>query len=256
MNMTSLIIGFILGAIATYFFTSMQKNNKQSLTENVGDAASGINNIDSKNNSSKNNGLMMAAFIAVPILAGLIYFKMGAPQAESISKPSTDMPPIDMGAKMPAAGDGHDMGNMEDMAQKLAAKLEKNPDNAEGWALLAHSYVELKQHKNAVGAFDHAVKLIPNDAQLFADYADALAVTNSGKFDAKTLELIDAALKIDPSHPKALLLAGTGAFNLADYPKAISHWEKLQTIMPKDDAVLAKDVEANIAEAKSLIAKK
>jgi cytochrome c-type biogenesis protein CcmH len=246
MNITSLIIGFILGAVATYFLITSQKSNKQSLTENAGDAATG----------GKNNALMIAAFVAVPILAGLIYFKTGAPQAESISKPSADMPPMDMGAKMPLAGDGHEMGNMEEMAQKLAAKLEKNPENAEGWALLAHSYVELKQHKNAVGAFDHAVKLIPNDAQLFADYADALAVTNSGKFDEKTAELIAAALKIDPSHPKALLLAGTSAFNQADYPNAISHWEKLQTVIPAEDAVLAKDVAANIAEAKSLLAKK
>jgi cytochrome c-type biogenesis protein CcmH len=121
--------------------------------------------------------------------------------------------------------------------------------------LLAHSYVELKEHKNAVGAFEKAVELIPNDPQLLADYADALAVTNDGKFDAKSIELVEKALKTDPNHAKALLLAGTIAFNQADYAKAVSVWEHLQPLIAKDDATLMQDVAANIAEAKNLMSK-
>ena len=87
--------------------------------------------------------------------------------------------------------------------------------------------IALKEHKNAVGAFSKAVELIPNHPQLFADYADALAVTNKGNFEGKSTELVEKALKIDPNHPKALLLAGTIAFNQADYSKAISNWQHL-----------------------------
>jgi cytochrome c-type biogenesis protein CcmH len=148
------------------------------------------------------------------------------------------------------------MGNLGAMAQKLADKLAQDPNNGDGWALLAHSYVELKEHKNAVGAFSKAVELIPNDPQLFADYADALAVTNNGSFEGKSTELVEKALKIDPNHPKALLLAGTIAFNKADYNKAISSWEQLAPLVPKDDPMLSKQLEANIAEAKSLLTKK
>jgi cytochrome c-type biogenesis protein CcmH len=151
---------------------------------------------------------------------------------------------------------GHEMGDMAEMTQKLADKLAINPDNGDGWALLAHSYVELKEHKNAAGAFSKAVELIPNDPQLFADYADALAVTNNGSFEGKSTELVEKALKIDPNHPKALLLAGTIAYNKADYAKAISHWEHLQPLVGKDDPMLSKQLEGNIAEAKSLLAKK
>lgn len=240
MNTTSLIVGFVLGVVSTFIFTSTLKSSA--------DKPSMINRLKANP--------MLAVFVLVPILAGLIYWKAGSPTAPSVNVPSKTMSaPMGMGAA-PAAGDSHEMGDLGAMAQKLAAKLEKNPDDADGWALLAHTYVELKQHKDAVGAFEKAVKSITYDPQLYADYADALAVTNGGKFDAKTSELVESALKVAPNHPKALLLAGTIAFKNADYAKAISVWQHLQPLIDKVDIALIKDVAANIAEAKSLISKK
>ena len=238
MHLGSLIIGFILGAVATLVFTSTLKSSAEKAP---GEKASKINPL-------------LGVFLLVPVLAGLVYWKAGSPDAVSVNVPATAMPTMGASAQ-PATGDGHEMGDLGAMAEKLAAKLEKNPENGDGWVLLAHTYVELKQHKNAVGAFEKASKLIPNDAQLLADYADALAVTNDKQFDEKSNALVEQALKIDPNHPKALLLAGSVAFAQADYPKAISTWEHLQTIV-KDDPALMNDVTANIAEAKSLSAKK
>ena len=238
MSIASLVIGFILGAVSTIIFTSTFKSSKNKLP---GEKESKINPL-------------LGVFLLVPILAGLIYWKAGSPDAASVSSPMTTMPPMAMGST-PAIGEGHEMGDLGAMAQKLAAKLEKSPENADGWVLLAHTYVELKQHKDAVSAFEKAVNLIPNDAQLLADYADALAVTNNAKFDAKSIDLVEKALKVDPNHPKALLLAGTIAFNQANYAKAIRLWEHLQPLINKEDAALEKDVAGNIAEAKSLIGK-
>jgi cytochrome c-type biogenesis protein CcmH len=245
MNITSLIIGFILGAISTIIFTSTLNKKTPENLEGDNPAA------DKKFKINP----MLGVFIFVPILAGLLYWKAGSPDATSVSTPETAMPPINMGATQPM-GDGHEMSDLGAMAQKLAAKLEKNPENGDGWALLAHTYVEIKQHKDAVGAFEKAVNLIPNDPQLFADYADALAVTTGGQFDEKATELVEKALKLDPNHPKALLLAGTIAFKNADYKKAIGIWEHLQPLISKEDTALASDVAGNIAEAKSLNSKK
>ena len=242
MNMASLVIGFILGVISTFIFTSALKLSVDKVS---GEKIPMIKSL--KANS------LWRIFILVPILAGLIYWKVGSPDVPSVSVPTETMSsPMAMGAN----SDSHEMGDLSVMAQRLAAKQEKNPENAEGWVLLAHTYVEIKQHKDAVAAFEKAVNLIPTDPQLFADYADALAVTNNGKFDAKTIELVEQALKLDPNHPKALLLAGTIAFKQANYEKAINVWEQLQPLIDKEDSALMHDVAANIAEAKSLISKK
>ena len=242
MNMASLVIGFILGVISTFIFTSALKLSVDKVS---GEKIPMIKSL--KANS------LWGIFILVPILAGLIYWKVGSPDVPSVSVPTETMSsPMAMGAN----SDSHEMGDLSVMAQRLAAKQEKNPENAEGWVLLAHTYVEIKQHKDAVAAFEKAVNLIPTDPQLFADYADALAVTNNGKFDAKTIELVEQALKLDPNHPKALLLAGTIAFKQANYEKAINVWEQLQPLIDKEDTALMQDVAGNIAEAKSLISKK
>ena len=242
MNITSLIIGFILGAISTFIFTSSLKKPIPS-------------DLDVENKNKKISP-MLGFFLLIPVLASLIYWKAGNPDAISVSKPSMPMPSMGMEAATPMGTGGHEMGDLAAMAQKLAAKLEKNPENAEGWTLLAHTYVEIKQHQDAVGAFEKATHMITNDPQLYADYADALAVTNGGKFDAKANELVEKALKIDPNHPKALLLAGTIAFKNANYTKAISIWEHLQPLISKEDTALMQDVANNIAEARELMSKK
>lgn len=247
MNMASLVIGFILGVISTFIFNS---SLKLSVDKVSGDQAAGDKLPMIK--SLKANSLW-GIFILVPILAGLIYWKVGSPDVPSLSVPTKTMSST---MTMGANSANHEMGDLSVMAQRLAAKQEKNPENADGWALLAHTYVEIKQHKEAVGAFEKAVNLIPNDPQLFADYADALAVTNNGQFDAKTSELVEQALKLDPNHPKALLLAGTIAFKQANYIKAINIWQQLQPLIDKEDSALMHDVAANIAEANSLISKK
>lgn len=244
MNMTSLIIGFILGAVSTYIFTAALKKPVVNESAEQVPGAKG-----------KKINPMLGVVLLVPILASLIYWKAGNPDAPSVSKPSMPMPPVNMGATPPPMGEGHEMSDLGAMAQRLADKLAQNPDNADGWALLAHTYVEIKQHKDAVGAFEKATSMITYDPQLYADYADALAVTNGGKFDAKTSELVEKALKIDPNHPKSLLLAGTIAFKNADYKKAIGIWEHLQPLIAKEDSALMQDVASNIAEAKSLASK-
>lgn len=247
MNMTSLIAGFILGVVSTFMFTYALKLSPGKVS---GEKLTMIKSLKAN--------AMLGVLILVSILAGLIYWKVGSPDAPSASEISAGLPTKTMSSPMAmgANSDSHEMGDLNAMAQRLAAKQEKDPENADGWALLAHTYVEIKQHKNAVAAFEKAVNLIHTDPQLFADYADALAVTNNGQFDEKTNELVEQALKLDPNHPKALLLAGTIAFKQADYVKAIKVWEQLQPLIDKEDTTLIQDVAANIAEAKSLISKK
>jgi cytochrome c-type biogenesis protein CcmH len=200
---------------------------------------------------------LIGVMLLVPIIAGLLYAKLGTPDAPSVSSPSeaitANMPP----PGMPSNNSKHEMGDFSAMAAKLAAKLEKNPNDGEGWALLARSYVELKQHKDAVPAFEKAMALLPNDPQLLADYVDARAMTQGHQLDEKSAELINKALKLDPNLPKALMLAGTLAFDHADYKKAIEIWEHLHsTLKSTDSPELLNEITTNIASAQAALAKK
>jgi len=103
------------------------------------------------------------------------------------------------------------------MVDGLASKLKADPGNAEGWAMLARTYATLSRFEEATAAYRKALALRTDDAQLHADFADALAVTQGRKLQGEPAELVAKALKLDPNNFKALSLSGTIAFEKQDY---------------------------------------
>jgi cytochrome c-type biogenesis protein CcmH len=140
---------------------------------------------------------------------------------------------------------------IEDMVDKLAARLQANPDDAPGWMMLARSRVALGQHAKAVEAFVRAERLLPRDPDLLADYADALAMAHGRSLEGEPSELLRRALAVDPHHAKALALAGTAAFDRKDYRAAVRYWETLAQTEPSDGP-FAGQVRDGIAEARQL----
>jgi cytochrome c-type biogenesis protein CcmH len=170
----------------------------------------------------------------LPLAAALMYLKLGNPLAM-------------LPAGHPSKAMGLDLG---ELADKLAAKMMTQPNNAEGWVLLAHTYVELNRYADAVPAYEKAAALLPRDAELLADYADALAMAQGQRLDGKPAELTARALELDPANRKALLLAGSIAYERGEYQQAIAYWEKLQKTLTAEDAGLGKEIAASIDKAK------
>ena len=146
--------------------------------------------------------------------------------------------------KVPAA-------DVEGMVAKLADRLKKNPDDARGWMLLGRSYYVLQRMDESVAAYAKAAEKITDDADLYADYADALATSHGRNLEGKPIELVRRALAINPAHPKGLAMAGTEAFQRNDYPAARQYWERLLPMLPPDSDI-AKSIAGGIAEARDL----
>ena len=88
--------------------------------------------------------------------------------------------------------------------------------------MLARSYTVLGRYAEAVPAYARATELQPQNASLLADYADTVAATKRTANNPESIALIERALAIDPSHPKALALAGTVDYDRGDYARAIA----------------------------------
>ena len=178
---------------------------------------------------------------AIPIAALLLYVALGNHDAFA---------PI--ASRSAKGGADHEVTpqQVEAMAASLAAKLEKEPANVDGWVMLARTYYAMNRHAEAARAFDRAVALVPDNADLLADYADSLGAS-SGGLRGKSLELVERALKADPTHWKALALAGTAAFERKDYRQAVDYWERMKKTVPPDSPI-AGSVDASIAEAREL----
>ena len=141
---------------------------------------------------------------------------------------------------------------MEEMTEKLAQRLKNSPDDAEGWAMLARSYSVLGRNSDALDAYSHAARLLKDDPSLLADFADALGVQNKHSLTGDPMRLIERALKIDPNNIKALVLAGTEAFDRKDYAKALKYWEKVRDTGPADHPLVQR-IGGSIDEARSFL---
>lgn len=160
------------------------------------------------------------------------------------------LPPVPAGAP---AGMTPEMINQ--MVDRLAARLKDNPDDVAGWARLARAYKVQGRSDEALQAYGKTGRLLDTDADLLTQYADLLATRAKGDFKGKPQALIDKALGINPRHPMALMLAGQAAYSAANYSKAISHWETVLTVLAPDSPD-ATQVKAEIADALAKLAKK
>ncbi len=144
---------------------------------------------------------------------------------------------------------GHD--NFTSVLEGLIARLEKNPEDVEGWVMLGRTYAIMGRYNEASNTYAKLNGIVPNNPQVLSDYADVLAMTNQGSLLGKPAELVYAALEIDPAYPKALALAGTIEFEQNKYAQAATYWEKLLDVIPADSQ-LAKSVKDSIQQARSL----
>ena len=131
--------------------------------------------------------------------------------------------PGDSGAE---ASEAAQLAQVNEMVSRLQARLKTTPDDAEGWTMLARSYGVQGRHAEAVPAWQRVVALRPKDGQALADYADALAMAQGRDLEGEPEKLALQALQLDPNNVKALVLAGTAAFNRRDAVAAAALWER------------------------------
>lgn len=137
----------------------------------------------------------------------------------------------------PRPGENHPggQGSIEERIAALEKKLEAEPDNLEGWVILARSRGLQRDYPAAVQALEQSLRLAPGHPDLLADLADAVAMTQGEKMAGRPLTLVSEALKSDPKHQKSLALAATAAMQANDRESAVKLWRSLQSqFLPGD----------------------
>lgn len=161
----------------------------------------------------------LSLVVLLPLAAAALYAWLGNPAA--------------MHARAPVAQISAEQIN--DMVEKLASRLKQNPDDLQGWTMLARSYKALRRYEEGAQAYENAMRLGGDgDPDLLADYADLMAVQQDGDLTGKPLQLVEQALKLDPDHFTALALAGSAAYNREDFAATLKYWQHLQKQLPAD----------------------
>jgi cytochrome c-type biogenesis protein CcmH len=156
---------------------------------------------------------------------------------------SNKLPPVPA-----SAAQGMTPEKINQMVDRLAARLKDNPGDLAGWARLARAYKVQGRLDEAVAAYAKTGKLLDTDPDLLTQYADALAM-RAGGLQGKPTELINKALAIAPKHPMALMMAGQSAYQTGNYATAIDHWQTAMAVLPANSPDI-EPIKAEIADAK------
>jgi cytochrome c-type biogenesis protein CcmH len=190
--------------------------------------------------------------IAVPLISFALYLWLGNPLA--MLQDGTMVAGAE--EKVQQEGDAGKRAitpeKVQAMIQGLKEQAEKSPKDGRAWMMLARAYSFVGKFSEAVEAYQHAMPLNPGDADLLADYADALAIVQNRTLGPEPMKLIHDALKIDPENMKALALAATEAFIRKDYATAVSLWRKAVPSAAKHDPALVAQLLEDIREANQL----
>ena len=136
------------------------------------------------------------------------------------------------------------------MVSRLERRLRTNPDDVEGWLMLARSYMVLGRYGDAVGVLQRLHQKLGDQPVILIRYAHALAMANGNSFTGKPGKLVRRVLEIQPDNPAALWFAGVAANQQGDYRTAIDYWQKLEPHLSGQDAALQR-VRELISEARS-----
>jgi tetratricopeptide (TPR) repeat protein len=198
-----------------------------------------------------------AALVASPVTAALLYAGVAALAARpSGGIEAAPSPATNAGAATTAAGSGPMLGAdkpMSGVAGGSALAARPGGPQAEALRTQAEQLRLDKRFADARDAFARLVKLVPEDADAWADLADASAAAAGGDLKAGAAA-IDKALLADPDHLKALWLKASLELQEKRYTTAMELWHHLLGQLPagSNDAQI---VSANLAETRALAAR-
>lgn len=116
------------------------------------------------------------------------------------------------------------------MVAKLEARLREQPEDREGWTMLARAYAVMGRDQEAVDVHRRLLALSPPDArsraQAHADLGRALGKAGGRKLTPEADAELRRALALDPANVMAHALLGRVALERGDAASASRHWRQ------------------------------
>lgn len=117
--------------------------------------------------------------------------------------------------------------SVEEMTQRLAARLSQHPDDVEGWRTLGWSYLNLGRFSEAADAYAKAIKLNPTNEELRSGRIEALVGSANGTVTAEAKTAVAEALKLDPQNARVRFFEGLAKEQDGDKAAALAEWTEL-----------------------------
>ena len=172
------------------------------------------------------NRLPLLLAVLVPLFAVLAYSDLG------LSWGSIDDLLVSQALR---GNDPEDVENMYASVEKLAELLENQPDNVEGWFLLAQSYLNLQAYEKSAVAFKHLVGKYPRDGSLASYYAEAVFMADDREMTERSEQAVDRTLALNPNDITMLEIKAMAAFQTGDLQGSLKYFGRALSAGPEEE---------------------
>ncbi|QAU23942.1 hypothetical protein EO087_08015 [Dyella sp. M7H15-1] len=179
--------------------------------------------------------LMLFIALVLPMGTTLLYLKIGTPSTLD-GVPTQAQTAIDINTAL----------------DQLRTHLASNPNDAQGWGLLAQTDMDMQKPEQARDAFDHVLKLAPNDTAAMVGWAQASAAASENhSLQGRARDLLVRAIKLEPNNQRAMWLLGISDYQQGRYADAAATWRILQPqLQPGSSVAQAVAQQIALADAK------
>ncbi len=206
------------------------------------DAEDGERNETPQSTQVGRNRILMAAIAGLlPVGVLATYLVMGSPglpglpYAERLEQPLDQLP-------------------VEGLVARLEAQLKQEPDDATGWRLIAPVYMQLGRYGDAINAFGTIMQLEGREADALAGLGEALTLSSDGMVPPPARQAFEAALREDPTHPRARFYVALAKAQRGDVAEALVEWKALLSEAPEGAPWVAA-VEAQVRAGEAFLAR-
>ncbi|MES0808022.1 c-type cytochrome biogenesis protein CcmI [Roseibium sp. SCPC15] len=154
------------------------------------------------------------ALLALPVMALGIYIALGSP----------DQPDLPLSARLNAPAEEQ---SVDVLVARVERHLSENPEDGQGWAVIAPVYLTIGQPEASARAYANAIRLLGAQADWLTDMGEAMTMANQGLVSADARVAFERAVTMEPSAVKPRFFLAIALGQEGDKDAAIKAWEDL-----------------------------
>lgn len=158
--------------------------------------------------------VLAALAVGVPLVAVSLYLAVGAPglparpHAERLAQAPEEM-------------------SLEELVARAQAHLRANPDDVEGWRVLAPILSRMGRYEDAADAYLRLLELAGEDADTLAELGEAFVFANGGIVSDRARAVFERAARLDPDDPRPRYFLGLAALQAGRPEEARRVWQEI-----------------------------
>ena len=186
-------------------------------------------------NPTARRAVALAALLGMPLLSLSLYLAIGAPAVPGA--------PLAARLNQPPGAQAVDVA----LAQ-VEELLARQPENGDGWDVIAPVYLRVGRASEAVIAYRNAIRLLGTSAERQAGLGNAIVLAEGGVVTTEARQAFEAASALDPTAPMPQFALALAAEQEGDFAGAATRWQALLS-QAAADAPWRQTVEEALARA-------